>query len=152
MQIETLKDVLHWTQEFHEQLSQCLSHCADKSSDERARMILVYLSDHENMLKKVVNGYEASGDEHALNTWCYEYVAKHPIVRHTHCDTPFAELDATQIMAVIVDQHQQVIEMYRYLASRPNIPAARALMESLLSMEEHEMMRIVQSANRLEDI
>jgi hypothetical protein len=46
MQIETLKDVLHWTREFHQHLSQCLSHCADKNMDERARMILAYLSDH----------------------------------------------------------------------------------------------------------
>ena len=72
MQIETLKDVLHWTREFHQHLSQCLSHCADKNTDERARMILAYLSDHEKSLTKVVNGFETSGDEHALNTWCME--------------------------------------------------------------------------------
>ena len=47
MQIETLKDVLHWTKEFHQHLNQCLSHCADKNTDERARMILAYLSEHE---------------------------------------------------------------------------------------------------------
>ena len=68
MQIETLKDVLHWTREFHQHLSQCLSHCADKNMDERARMILAYLSDHEKALTKVVSGFETSGDEHALNT------------------------------------------------------------------------------------
>ena len=152
MQIETLKDVLHWTREFHQHLSQCLFHCADKNMDERARMILAYLSDHEKALTKVVSGFETSGDEHALNTYCYEYVAKHPIVRHAHCDAPFAELDATQIMEVIVDQHQQVIELYRYLASRAEIPSAKELMESLWSLEEHEMMRMTQSANRFEDL
>ena len=120
--------------------------------DERARMILAYLSDHEKALTKVVSGFETSGDEHALNTWCYEYVAKHPIVRHAHCDAPFAELDTTQIMEVIVDQHQQVIELYRYLASRADIPSAEELMESLRSLEEHEMMRMAQSANRFGDL
>ena len=152
MQIETLKDVLHWTREFHQHLSQCLFHCADKNMEERARMILAYLSDHEKALTKVVSGFETSGDEHALNTYCYEYVAKHPIVRHAHCDAPFAELDATQIMEVIVDQHQQVIELYRYLASRAEIPSAKELMESLQSLEEHEMMRMAQSANRFGDL
>ncbi len=152
MQIETLKDVLHWTREFHQHLSQCLFHCADKNMEERARMILAYLSDHEKALTKVVSGFETSGDEHALNTWCYEYVAKHPIVRHAHCDAPFAELDTTQIMEVIVDQHQQVIELYRYLASRAEIPSAKELMESLQSLEEHEMMRMAQSVNRFGDL
>ena len=152
MQIETLKDVLHWTREFHQHLSQCLPHCADKNTDERARMVLAYLSDHEKSLSKVVNGFETSGDEHALKTWCYEYVEKHPIVRHAHCDAPFAELDATQIMAVIVDQHQQVIELYRYLASRAVIPSATELLQNLKSLEEHEMMRMAQTANRFEDM
>lgn len=152
MQIETLKDVLHWTKEFHQQLSQCLSHCADKNTDERARMILAYLSDQEKSLTKVVDGFEVSGDEHALNTWCYEYVNKQPIVQHVHCDAPFANLDAAQIMDVIVDQHQQVIELYRYLVSRADIPSAEEMLASLRSLEEHEMMRMVQSANRFGDM
>ena len=152
MQVERLKDVIRWTHGFHQHLTQCLSHCADKNTDERARMMLAYLSDHENALRNVVSGFESSGDTHALNTWCYEYVAKHPIVQHAYCDAPFAELDAAQIMAVIIDQHQQVIELYRYLASRVDIPSAQELMESLHSLEEHEMMRMVQSANRFSDM
>ena len=152
MQIETLKDVLHWTKEFHQHLSQCLSHCADKNTDERARMILSYLSDHEKSLMKIVSRFEASGNEHALNTWCYEYVNKKPIVQHVHCDAPFSDLDAAQIVEVIVDHHQQIIELYRYLASRADIPSAQEMLESLRSLEEHEMMRMVQSANRFGDM
>ncbi len=152
MQIETLRDVLKWTKEFHQHLSQCLPHCADMNTNARAKMILSYLSDHEEILTKVVNGFEISGDEHALNTWCYEYVNKQPIIQHGHCDAPFTDLDAVQIMEVIVDQHQQVIELYRYLASRADIPSAQEMLTSLKSLEEHEMMRMVQSANRFEDM
>ena len=88
MQIETLKDVLHWTKEFHQHLSQCLSHCADKHADERAKMMLEYLSEHEKTLTDVIGGFEKSGDENALNTWCYEYASHHPITLHAHCDAP----------------------------------------------------------------
>lgn len=152
MQIETLREVLHWTKEFHQHLSKCLSDCADKNTDERARMILAYLYDHEKILTRVVDGFEQSGDEHALNTWCYEYVQKHPITKHAGCDAPFGDLDATQIMKVIVDQHQQIIELYRYLASRAEIPSARELLETLGTLEEHEIMRMAQSANRFSDM
>ena len=151
MQIETLKDVLHWTQQFHHNLSECLSHCEDKNVDERARIMLDYLSEHEKVLSGVVSGFEKSGNEHALNTWCYEFVNRHPITQHVHCDAPFAELDATQIMEVVSDQHQQVIELYRHLASRVDIPAARELLETLQALEEHEMMRMTHASNRLED-
>lgn len=152
MQIETLRDVLLWTKEFHQHLSQCLSQCVDKNTDERARMILAYLSDHEESLTKVVNGFETTGSEHALNTWCYEYVNKQPIVQHAHCDAPFSELDSEQIIEIIVNQHQQVIELYRFLASRADIPSAREMLTSLRLLEEHEMMRMVQSTNRFEDM
>lgn len=152
MQIETLRDVLHWTTEFHQHLSECLAHCASKNESERAKMLLDYLADHEEKLAYVVERFEKTGDSSALNTWCFEYINKHPIVQHVHCDAPFADLDATQIMAVIVDQHEQIIELYRYLASRAGVPSAMELLESLKSLEEHEMMRMAQTANRFEDL
>lgn len=152
MQIETLKDVLHWTKEFHQHLSHCLSHCAEKHTDERAKMMLAYLSEHEKTLTDVVGGFEKSGNENALNTWCYEYASHHPITLHAHCDAPFADLDTAQIMEVIVDQHRQVIELYRYLASRADIPSAKDLLETLHSLEQHEVMRMSQSSNRFTDL
>lgn len=55
-------------------------------------------------------------------------------------------------MEVIIDQHQQVIELYRYLASRADIPSAKELLETLRSLEEHEVMRMAQSSNRFGDL
>lgn len=152
MKIETLKDALHWTKEFHQHLNQCLSQGTNDNANERAKMVLTYLSEHEKTLANVLDGFEQNGDKHALNTWCYEYLDDHPITRHVHCEAPFSELDATQIVEVVVEQHQQVIELYRYLASRADIPSAKELLESLRSLEEHEMMRMVQSTNRFNDL
>lgn len=152
MQAETLKDVLHWTTEFHQHLFECLAHCANENESERAKMLLDYLADHEKNLAHVVDRFEKTGESSALNTWCYDYISKHPIVQNAYCDAPFATLNAAQIMEVIVDQHQQVIELYRYLESRADIPSTKELMESLRSLEEHEMMRMAQSANRFEDL
>jgi hypothetical protein len=152
MQVETLRDVLHWTKVFHQELSQRLSHGAGKNIDERAQILLSYLSDHEKSLTKALSGFQTSGEEHALNTWFYEYIQKHPIIRHVHCDAPFAELDARQIMEVIVDQHQQVIELYRHLESQAVIPSAIELLATLRSLEEHESMRMTHAANRFDDM
>ena len=152
MQIETLRDILHWTASFHQQLSECLSHCADNNTDQRARMMLQYLSEHENRLRKVVSGFEATGAVDALNTWCIEYLQKHPIVRHQQCNAPFKDLDATQVMNDVINQHQQVIELYRYLASRADIPSAQHLLDALSALEEHEVMLMVQAGNRFSDM
>lgn len=152
MEMETLKDILVWTQEFHQHLSHCLTHCADENTNKRSQMLLKYLADHEETLSEVIEEFSVSGNEHALNTWTYEYVNKQPIVQHVHCDAPFAALDSTQIIDVIVEQHQQVIKLYRYLLNRADIPSSKEILESLCSLEEHEIMRMVHSANRLDDI
>lgn len=152
MQVETLQDVLHWTTEFHQYLSDCLLHCADKNESDRATMLLDYLAEHESRLASVVEQFEKNGNSNALHTWCYEFIEKHPIVRSQHCDAPFAELDTEQIMTVIVDQQQQVIELYRDLFARADIPSARELLENLKSLEEHEAMLMSQGANRLNDL
>lgn len=152
MQIETLKDVLHWSREFHQYLSQCLSHCAKTNPNERARMILEYLANHEKTLAEIAGGFATTGDEHALNTWCYEYVTHHPITQHDFCDTPFADLDEAQIMTVVVNQHQVVLELYQDISSRAVIPSAKELLERLRSSEEHEAMRMVQDTNRFSDM
>lgn len=152
MKVETLRDVLHWTSEFHQHLMEYLKRCADKTENTRAQMLLNYLSEHEEMLGHAVLQFEATGNEHALNTWCYEYFDKNPIVQHHHCDAPFSELSTTDIMQVIIHQHQQIIDLYRYLHDRADISSAKELMEALRSFEEHEIMVMSQSANRLEDI
>jgi rubrerythrin len=127
-------------------------HCADKNENARAQMLLKYLSDHEDKLAHVTEEFESRGDEHALNTWCYEYLNKKPIVKHLKCDEPFSEQSTTEIMNAVIDLHKQVIELYRYLRARADIPSAQELLDQLCSFEEHEMMQMVQSANRLEDM
>lgn len=152
MAIETLRDVLNWTETFHKQLNQCLSQEAETSTDERAKMVLNYLADHEAKLTKVIESFEHNGKESVLNTWCYEYVQKYPITRRSHGNSPFSELDAEQIMDVVIDQHLQVIELYRYLASRAETASSKEMLDTLSSLEEHEIKRMVQSTNRFSDM
>lgn len=152
MQIETLGDVLDWTLAFHQNLSKCMAHCADKQENERAKLLLDYLSEQEKYLSTVIEGFQQSASTNALNTWCYEYLDKYPIVRHEKCTTPFSELSASEIIREVEYLHSQIIAFYRYLGSRADAPSARALLDQLTALEEHEAMRMTQSANRLEDL
>jgi len=152
MQVETLKDVLNWSREFHQHLASCMHHCADQNESERAKLLLDYLADHEQKLVVVLDGFKKTADVKALNTWCLEYLDKHPIIRHEKCDKPFAQMNADEIITEITHQHGQVIELYRYLRGRDAAPSYRELLDQLLSLEEHEAMRMTQAANRLHDL
>jgi DNA integrity scanning protein DisA with diadenylate cyclase activity len=152
MQVENLKDILDWTIDFHQQLSLCLADCVNKNESERAKLLLDYLAQHEQTLTKVIMGFEKTASSNALNTWCYEYLDKHPIVKHKHTDAPFSDLNTLQIIEIVIHMHQQVITLYRDLAAQTVVNSAHDLLEELLSLEEHEAMRMSQSANRLEDM
>ena len=70
MQVETLKDLLGWTQQYHHHLSACLEHCATKNDSERSRLLLDYLVKHEQHLEMLISGICDTASENALNTWC----------------------------------------------------------------------------------
>lgn len=152
MEVETLKDVLEWTRKFHRNLSGCLRECAGHNESERARLLLDYLAQHENQLAGLVSDFEDQAETRALNTWCYDYMEKHPILHNTHCDVPFQNLGAEEIMNIVTDQHEQVIDLYRYLHARADTEGTRELMDNLKSLEENEAKQMTQAANRLQDM
>lgn len=152
MKIETLRDVFGWTTEFHQQLSLCLEHCASESLNVRAAMLLEYLARHERKLTKLFEALDQSTSTGVLDTWCYEYLEKKPILQHKHCDKPLAQLDIEQIMDVILEQHSQVIELYKYLHARAETTSVKDLLENLSTLEEREAKLMSQGANRLHDM
>ncbi|ACV26729.1 hypothetical protein [Kangiella koreensis] len=152
MNIKTLKDVLHWTSEFHQHLSNCLSHCAKNNKNIRAKLYLDYLAMHEMSLSKALNRSEIDSDIKALDTWCYEYLENHPIHRYSNCDRPFAELDIDEIITEILHINKQLIELYKNLSARTVAPSAQELLQNILELEEHDAMFMTKGFNRLNDL
>ncbi|SHF20814.1 hypothetical protein SAMN05444279_12144 [Ruegeria intermedia] len=152
MKVETFSDLIVWTREMHHWLAECLAHCSTQSEQELARMLLTYLADHEAALEKIVDGFMKQADPKALNTWVFDYLGHEPIDPHRTCDTPFAQMSVEEICEAVFDFHNQVINLYRYLLGRAEIPEARELLQALLEMEEHETMRLAQQSNRIRDM
>jgi len=152
MKVETLKDVLQWTQKFHQYLSSCLQHCAAENINERSRLLLNYLSQHEHHLEKLVEEAANNASSNALNTWCQQYIDKHPIAIHQKCEEAYSSMSTVEISQVIFEQHRQLMELYRYLYSQAGAPSAIALIATLIELEEHEAMQMAKGANSLEDL
>lgn len=152
MKIETLGDLIDWTRALHKRLADCLGHCTTHAEEARARWLLTYLADHESTLEKIVDGFSKRTDPRTLHTWVYDYLGHSPIDPHRVCDAPYANMTFDEICASVFELHSQVMELYRYLLGRADIPEARELIESLLAMEEHETLRLAQQSNRLRDM
>jgi len=152
MKVEKFSDLIDWTRAMHHRLAECLAHCSTQSEQELAKLLLSYLADHEAALEKIVDGFEKNADPKALNTWVYDYLGHEPIDPHRSCDAPFAKMSFDEICGSVFDAHNQVIDLYKSLLGRADIPEARDLLQALLDMEEHETMRLAQQTNRMRDM
>ncbi len=152
MALKTLGEIVSWTRDFHQHLSECMQHCQNENENARAQMLLTYLSAHEARLSEVVSGFEKLGRHKVLQTWTNEYLALHPIVARKLCNEPYAKMLSDDIVDEILGQHEGVIELYRFLETRADTKSTQKLMKSLRELEESEVRVMMQAINRFADM
>lgn len=152
MDIKTFSDLIDWTRQLHQYLALCLAHCATKNEQEQARILLDYLAEHEAKIEHMLELFELQADSKVLRTYIYDYLCHQPIQSHRTCDGHYASLGFAEICKEVLDYHQQVIELYRDIEARADTPEAKALLGTLLAMEEHEAMRLARQTGRMSDL
>jgi hypothetical protein len=152
MEVKTFFDLIEWSRSLHGQLARCLSHCAKLHHDERTAMLLQYLASCETAMETMVAGYEHQADPKVAKTFVYDYIPHKPVKTHLDCDDHYANLNADEINAEIIEFHEQIIELYRALLRKAEIPEAAELMQLLLDMEENETKLLVRQLGRMDDL
>jgi hypothetical protein len=152
MKTETVKDILQWTAAFHREIAACLRQCEDETHSERVRLLLDYLQQHEQRLAHVVERFEGTSDMDELNTWCFEFIQDNALEPRAACLSDAHKDDVEALFMDVMNQHRQLIELYRYLDGRFGHSPAHGLLEKLIDLEQHEAMQMSQSANRFRDL
>ena len=152
MQIETIGNVVAWSGEFHRNFAAFIESSVAASDDERTKMLSGYIADHERQLAKTVSTFDHVESDNALGTWCAEFLNKQPLPDTSSKDEEWATLSANQLMDRVRDVHEQLIALYSHLLSRCGTTPAADMLEQLLDVEEHQLMLMTHSANRLEDL
>ncbi|SDW14690.1 ATPase [Marinobacter mobilis] len=152
MEIKTFRELIDWTRDLHQHLSDCLAHCSGEHKQERAQALLQYLADHESELANIVAEFEHQGNHKAMETRVYDYLNHHPLETHRTCSLPYAEMSFEQISHEVFDFHDQIMDLYKTLVSKADIPEAQDLLQALLTMEEHEAMRLARQIGRMDDV
>lgn len=99
-----------------------------------------------------MTGFEQQAAPKVLHTWVHDYLSLAPIAPHQICHSPYVEMSFDDICQAISALHDQVLELYRYLEGRAEIPETRDLVREILKLEEHEAMRLAQQTNRARDL
>lgn len=152
MAAQTLDDVLSRTREFHDRLAKCLDKSAENTENPRAELLLNYLRDHEKTLSQMLGKMQGTADRKQLDTWFYEFTQKHNVIRSEPQHKPFSEMATDEIMSEVMDQHEEIIELYRYLYGRAGTSPAQELLRELVDFEQHEAMLLAQEGMRAEDM
>lgn len=68
------------------------------------------------------------------------------------CDEPYAKLDFAGISREVFDFHDQILDLYKTMVEKAEIPEARELLQSLLTMEQNGSMRLTRQIGRMDDL
>jgi len=152
MEIKTFEDLIEWTRQLHAHLGRCLKESAKLNNDERASALLDYLAGHEALLEKAVTEFEKQAETKAMHTRMYDYLNHKPIRASADSYTHYASMSFNDIAKEVFQFHDQVMDLYDSLIGKAEIPEAKSLLEDLLSLEEHEAMRMASQLSRMEDL
>jgi len=152
MEIRTFSELIDWTRQLHSYLATCMTQGADRNQEVRAKALLEYLGTHEAKLERIVAEFEKQADQKALQTYIYDYLRHKPIKKNLQCEIHYGNLDFDEICSEVFEFHEQIIQLYRTLKDKADIPEIESVLESLLELEEHEAMQLAMQTGRMADL
>lgn len=152
MRIETVADVVQWGADFHHGLAEFLPRCLADADSTRLQLMGDYVARRQGHLAETVAALTRTESEQSLGTWVMEFLSQQPLPKMDDGNTRWLQFDEDDLLAEVVDMHEQLIDLYRYLLSRCMATPAAETFEQLIAMEQHELGLVAQGANRLRDI
>lgn len=151
MEIKRFEDLIDWARQLHGHLSRSLEDSSGRNEDERASALLHYLADHEAELERMTSEFEKQADPKVMKTRLYDFFDHQPFTRRKS-DTHYANLDFEGIAREIFDFHDELIELYKGLIRKAELPEVSELLEELLAMEQNESMRLARQVGSMNDV
>lgn len=131
------KQILGYAREFHRFARDYFKQLSDSTQQPRMKMLLDYMSRHEEHLDEVLKEYESNTKNKAMDAWFQfstECSTFKPVKDISYTD----ELTVEQVFEIAAQIDQCMIDSYNTVINRTSNPEVRELFENLLEMEEQE--------------
>lgn len=132
MEPKTLGNILDETEAFHERLVAHLKRCTEQCENERERMLLDFITDHEQWLSSSLEGLQREQHDSALNTWFYEYTDRHAVLFSKPEEIAFNKMSYDEICEKIRNINNDIIDLYQHLKERAESKDSEAALNELL--------------------
>jgi rubrerythrin len=145
MRFETTRDVLDYVKQFHRKARNLYSELADQEEQERLKLLLDYLSRHENHLAKSLADYEQETSEKILNTW-FQYVPDQALLEPINNIDIEPNLSVDEIVNLAMRLDNCLIELYKEMIDHSSaISEVKEVFQNLLDMEKQEQHQLARS-------
>ena len=155
MSVEQTRGILDHAREFHEQVAEYYHRMADVAQRPRVRLLLDYMSAHEQRQAQALATYEDTAPAKILNTWLQSSGNTDAMqaVRDEYSQLRVApSSDVDEVVAVGLRLSECLLVVYRDLAARAEPASVRDVFQNLLRMEEKAQQQFSRDAGRLSDL
>jgi hypothetical protein len=152
MRFKQVEDILSWVVQFHADLELRYRELEEGDAKERVVMLLEYLADHQQILGGAIEKFKVDASSQLLNTWFNQT----PVVNYPEKLASLASrvsgASTSEVVLIAVECHDLLIQMYKALQRDSDMQSLKDLFQTLIDMEQHEKLRMVRDAGRLEDL
>ena len=145
MTFEKTRDVLDKVREFHRGLSEFYARMSEIAQKEKVKMLLDYMSRHEEHLEQCLSRYQTDGAKRLLDTWFKNTppILKHEFFRKAKL-TP--DMSVKDVVKAAIQFDNCIAEFYMQMAELSHTDEIRHLFRCLLEMEKEEERQAIRSA------
>ena len=151
MSVEQARTIIDHTRDFHQRISSYYHRLADSTQQERVKLLLDYMCEHEKRLALGIEEYENSAPDSILNTWFLtpECTDATKFLE----DIPLkSDLSVETIVELGIKATSCVMQVYKTLAEQAEPESVRQVFSNLLQMEEKSQQQFVRDAGLLADL
>ncbi len=142
MPVEQMRDVIEQARTFHRQLAELFHRIERESDRERIRMLMDYLSSHEERMERRLAAFQTETARKLLDE-CYAYPPPEDIVQAFQQVRLSAEMSVPEIICAALHLDEQILRLYRWAADSARSPEVREVFEALFTEHKEERRRLV---------
>lgn len=145
MEYERTRDILNHARKFHSRLQAWYEGLSGQAEKHRVKLLLAYLSRHEERLSEHLARYETHAAQEVLDTW-FQYVPEEDTMQRFRAIELTPDMTVNQVVTAALKLDQYLVDLFREGARRTMSSEVREILNSLLELEEEEQLRLKRTA------
>ncbi len=145
---KTIRQLLDRARDVHHDLSERYEHLSRTAEGERVRLLLEYMSRHEDYLEQCLAQYEEDAEGHVLDYW----MRFEPEMDLSECGVLTPDMSIAEVITVALRLDECLVRFYRQIAENATSVEVRELFVRLTALEKREELLKVRNAIEMEDL